>query len=95
VGTKNQVKARGADWEGNLITLEMYDAKSKTTKFVPVFFASQGEQFIPEPVSGHTHYLLDSEDNCANLYAFLIRPGCPARGTGVAQNTGSQTRGAS
>ena len=28
---------KGADWEGNLIALEMYDAKSKTTKFAPVF----------------------------------------------------------
>jgi hypothetical protein len=33
------------------ITLEMYDAKSRTTKFVPVSFASQDEQFIPEPLT--------------------------------------------
>jgi hypothetical protein len=62
---------RGADWEGSLITLEMYRAKSRTTKFAPVFFRYQDEPFIPEPISGHTHYLLNSEDNYAKLYAFL------------------------
>jgi len=71
---------KGAHWEGNLIALEMYDAKSKTTKFAPVFFATQDEQFIPEPFRGHTHYLLNSEDSYAGLYAFLTgqagaRPG--------------------
>jgi tetratricopeptide (TPR) repeat protein len=73
-------KGRGADWEGNLITLEMYDAKSRTTKFAPIFFNPLDEQFVPEPVSGHTQYLLNSEENYAKLYAFLtgqagVRPG--------------------
>ncbi len=49
----------------------MYNAKSKTTKFVPIFFELQDERFIPEPLSAHTHYLLSSENNYANLYAFL------------------------
>jgi hypothetical protein len=58
---------KGADWEGNLIALEIYDAKSKTTKFA-------------EPFRGHIHYLLNSEDSYAGLYAFLTgqagaRPG--------------------
>jgi SEFIR domain-containing protein len=64
-------KGKGADWEGNLVTMEMYNTKSRIKKFVPVFFASQDEQFIPEPVSQHTHYLLNSEDNYAKLYDFL------------------------
>jgi hypothetical protein len=37
-----------------------------------IFFASQAERFIPEPVRGNTHYLLDSEDNYAGSYEFLI-----------------------
>jgi hypothetical protein len=57
--------------EGNLVTVEMYNAKSRTTKFVPVFFDRQGEQFIPEPLRGHTQYLLNSEENYTNLYAFV------------------------
>jgi hypothetical protein len=31
----------------------------------------QDEPFIPGPISGHTYYLLSSEDNYAKLYAFL------------------------
>jgi tetratricopeptide (TPR) repeat protein len=70
-GHEKPGKGKGADWEGNLVTTEMYNAKSRSTKFVPVFFASQDEQFIPEPVSGHTRYLLNSQNNYGNLYAFL------------------------
>jgi hypothetical protein len=46
--------------------VEMYNAKSKTTKFVPIFFELQDERFIPEPLSAQTHYLLSSENNYAN-----------------------------
>src|SRR5271165_537001 len=70
-GHEEPGKGKGADWEGNLVTVEMYNAKSKTTKFVPVYFASQGEQFIPDPLRGQTHYLLNSEENYAKLYGFL------------------------
>jgi hypothetical protein len=49
----------------------IYHAKSRTTKFVPVLFDQREERFIPEPVRGHTHYLLDSEENYTSLYAYL------------------------
>jgi hypothetical protein len=65
-------KGKGGDWEGNLITSEIYNNKSKTAKFVPIFFDSKDGRFIPEPLRDNTtHYLLDSEDNYAGLYAFL------------------------
>jgi hypothetical protein len=34
-------KGKGVDWEGNLITSEIYSAKSKATKFAPVLFDGQ------------------------------------------------------
>jgi hypothetical protein len=64
-------KGKGADWEGSLITSELYYTRSETSKFVPVLFNRQDEPSIPRPLSGHTHYLLNSEDNYAKLYAFL------------------------
>lgn len=70
-GHEEPGQGKGADWEGQLITLAIYHAKSRTERFVPVFFEPKDERFIPEPVSGHTHYLLNSEDNYAKLYAFL------------------------
>src|SRR5258708_33218840 len=57
-GHEDRVKGKGADWEGTLITLEMYDAKSTTAKFAPVLFDGQNARFIPEPLRGHTQYLL-------------------------------------
>jgi hypothetical protein len=38
---------------------------------VPVLLDRQDEPFIPRPLSGHTHYLLSSEDNYGKLYDFL------------------------
>jgi hypothetical protein len=62
---------KGADWEGNLITVELYNSKSRTTRFSPVLFDPEDERFIPEPIRGHTYYLLNSEGNFVKLYAFL------------------------
>jgi hypothetical protein len=70
-GHEDPGKGKGVDWEGNLITSEIYNTKSKTAKFAPIFFESQDERFIPEPLRATTHYLLDSEDNYTKLYAFL------------------------
>jgi hypothetical protein len=63
-------EGRGVDWEGQLITLEIYKAKSRTRTFVPVIFDPQNERFIPEPLSDH-FYCLDSEDRYQDLYTFL------------------------
>jgi SEFIR domain-containing protein/carboxypeptidase family protein len=61
---------KGVDWEGQIITLEIYNAKSHTTKFVPVIFGSQDREFIPEPLCDHV-YCLDSEGSYQELYGFL------------------------
>jgi hypothetical protein len=71
LGHEEPNKGKGVGWEGSLVTLELYHALSDTSKFVPVIFHAQDERFIPRPLSGHTHYLLNSEDNYAKLYAFL------------------------
>src|SRR6516164_2875832 len=70
-GHEEPNQGKGVDFEGQLITLAIYHAKSRTERFVPVLFEPKDERLIPEPVSGHTHYLLSSEDNYAKLYAFL------------------------
>ena len=65
-------KGKGADWEGAVITQEIYDSKSTTTKFVPVLFTPDHEPFIPEPVRGDTHYVLNSEGGYQSLLDFLL-----------------------
>jgi hypothetical protein len=69
-GHEEPGKGRGVDWEGQLITLQIYNAKSHTTKFVPVIFDSQDREFIPEPLSDHV-YCLDSQESYQELYVFL------------------------
>lgn len=76
-GHENLGQGRGADWEGNLITLEMYDAKSITTRFVPILFDRQNERFIPEPLRGHTRYLLNSGVPTRKLGPFNTLAGKP------------------
>ena len=71
-GLEEPGKGKGANWEGNLITIESYNKKSRTTKFVPVFFNPNDEKFIPEPLGGQNRYVLDSDRNYDNLYAFLV-----------------------
>jgi TIR domain/Carboxypeptidase regulatory-like domain len=61
---------KGVDWEGQLITLEIYNTKSRTTRFVPVVFYPEDRAFVPEPLSDHS-YLLDSEDRYQELYSLL------------------------
>ena len=70
-GHEEPGQGKGVDFEGHLITLAIYHAKSRTERFVPILFEPKDERFIPEPVLGHTHYLLSSEDNYARMYAFL------------------------
>ena len=62
---------KGVDWEGALITQEIYDARSDTARFVPVMFDSELTEFMPEPIRSHTHYLLTSESHYGNLTTFL------------------------
>ena len=71
-GHEEPAKGKGADWEGALITQQIYDERSNTVKFVPVLFAAEDEAFIPEPIRGLTYYLLTSEENYNGLYDFLL-----------------------
>jgi len=64
-------QGKGVTWEGALITQELYDAQSRMVKFVPVMLEAGQERFIPEPLRGHTHYELISEERYQALYGFL------------------------
>lgn len=65
-------KGKGADWEGALITQALYDARSRTNKFVPVLFERADEAHIPLPLRAQTHYVMDSDSNYAALYDALL-----------------------
>jgi hypothetical protein len=68
-------KGKGVDWEGALITSELYEARSRSLKFLPVFLSAVAEDCIPEPLRSGTHYALTSEDAYQRLYDFLLQQG--------------------
>nr|VFK51865.1 MAG: AAA ATPase domain-containing protein [Candidatus Kentron sp. TUN] len=70
-GHEQPGRGHGVDWEGAIITQEIYNSRSRTVKFVPVLFETTHKGFIPEPLSGHTHYMLGSEADYERLRDFL------------------------
>ena len=72
-GNEEPGKGRGVDWEGALITSELYQVRSRTLKFVPVFLSTPAEECIPEPLRATTYYALTSEDAYQSLYNFLLQ----------------------
>ena len=92
-GHEEPGKGKGVDWEGAVITQEIYDARSATTRFIPVLFDPADEVSIPEPVRGQTRYCLTSESAYQDLYdALLESGGCRGRRAGPAQAPGAQAR---
>jgi tetratricopeptide (TPR) repeat protein len=65
-------KGKGVDWEGALITQEIYDARSNTLKFVPVLLSAGGAEFVPEPLRAFNHYTVISSEAYQGLYDFLL-----------------------
>lgn len=60
------------DWEGAVITQELYDARHVSNKFVPVLFDPTDELHIPEPLRPQTNYVLNNEASYQTLYDALL-----------------------
>jgi hypothetical protein len=70
-GDEKVGKGKGATREGAMIDLDLYEERGETLKYVAVLLAQTDEAFIPDPLRGHTHYLLTSEINYQALKTFL------------------------
>ncbi len=92
-GREEPGKGKGVDWEGALITQELYHAKSRSTKFVPVLFAGDDEPFIPEPLRGGTWYPLTSEAGYGALQDVLLGQAGVEPGEVVEARTRPRRRG--
>jgi tetratricopeptide (TPR) repeat protein len=71
-GREEPGKGKGVDWEGAIITQELYDDRSRTKKFVPVLFDVHQEPYIPEPLRSRNHYTLTSDAAYQGLYDALL-----------------------
>jgi SEFIR domain len=71
-GHEEPGKGKGVDWEGALITQELYDSRSRTLKFVPIFLADPVEAWIPESLRSVSYYVPTSESDYMRLCDFLL-----------------------
>ena len=62
---------RGVTWEGAIITQELYDSHVNSTKFIPVVFFAEDENFIPIMIRGFSQYNLCTEDGYEAFYRRL------------------------
>lgn len=62
---------KGVTWEIQIIYQTIYDSTCETQKFIPVFWNSGDEQYIPEPLKPYTYYNLSSEEGYQKLWRRL------------------------
>ncbi|MEO1370473.1 MAG: SEFIR domain-containing protein, partial [Acidobacteriota bacterium] len=70
-GHEEPGRGRGVDWEGAIITNELYRERTRGTKFVPVLLGDADDGCIPEPLRSFSFYRLTSEESYWKLYRTL------------------------
>ncbi|MEO1084646.1 MAG: toll/interleukin-1 receptor domain-containing protein, partial [Acidobacteriota bacterium] len=70
-GHEEPGRGRGVDWEGAIITNELYRRRSRSTKFMPVLLDEANQGLIPEPLQGFSFYSPTSEEAYQQLYKAL------------------------
>lgn len=61
-------KGKGADFEGFLITQEIYDAQGRNEKFIPVVLRASDRECIPELLRPWTNYDVSDPNQYNELY---------------------------
>ncbi len=61
-------KGKGVTWEISIMYQYLYDAKTETKKFIPIFFEASEEQYIPTPIKSFTYYNVGTSDGYDKLY---------------------------
>jgi TIR domain len=83
LGAEEPGKGKGANWEGLIITSEIYRNGGMNRKFIPVIFSEQDADQIPNMLTGATYYDLSREEDYDKLYRHLTsqpRRRLPQRG---------------
>lgn len=70
-GLESPGVGKGVDWEGAIITNELYEQRSVSSRFVPVLWERADAGCIPEPLRSSTFYVLTNEDAYDKLTDFL------------------------
>lgn len=67
-GQEEQGKGHGVNWEGVVITQDLYDAAARNTKFIPIVFSEEDAAYIPVILRGTTFYVVSTEEGYEALY---------------------------
>lgn len=71
LGYEEAGRGLGANWEGLVITQELYSGGAVNTKFVPVVFSQEDTQFIPVFLRAYTFFNVATADGYSGLYSLL------------------------
>ncbi len=67
-GEEEAGKGLGGQWEGYVITQEVYESKGKNTKFIPLVVSANESRYIPVELRGATSYDLSDSTNYDKLF---------------------------
>lgn len=70
-GKEEPGKGLGGQWEGAIITQELYESEGKNEKFIPVIFDRADAAHIPLPLRSATHYDVSDTPGYDGLYFYL------------------------
>jgi len=76
-GKEEAGKGLGGQWEGFVITLELYKKAAKNDKFIPLIFSAGDAKYIPDELIGATYYNPSATDGYDKLFRRLTTQ--PAR----------------
>ncbi|WP_288414808.1 toll/interleukin-1 receptor domain-containing protein [uncultured Acinetobacter sp.] len=60
-GSNNDPKGLGAKWETTQIIQNVYQSVNNNTKYIPIFFESDSERYILDPLKPYTFYDISNE----------------------------------
>jgi hypothetical protein len=70
-GREAERQGIGANWEGAVVTQDLYEAESQNTKFIPVVLSINDRSHIPIVLRAATYYAVSSPDGYDELYRRL------------------------
>lgn len=83
----------GANWEGSIITNEIYQSGGRNEKFIPVLFDAADASQLPHPLNDYSAFRANEEDGYRALYRLLTgQPEVVPRPTGSLRTVPSLTQ---
>lgn len=70
-GDEEPGRGAGSNWEGIIVTQEMYESQGRNTKFIPIAFTAEDTRYIPVILRSGNWYIVDNEKGYEELYRHL------------------------